>query len=86
MSPRCSSAATIVAIDCGRTPSAPASALADDAPSFQSRVSAAVCDGVRSSSTPRLRNRRRSRLNSTRRSRAAATEESPMPSMTPTLN
>ena len=37
----------MVAIDCGRTCSAAASALVDDEPSFHSRLSTAVCDGVR---------------------------------------
>jgi hypothetical protein len=72
----------MVAIDWGRTCSAPANALADDGPSFQSLVSTAVCDGVKPSTAMSF-NRRRSRLNTTRISRAAAAAESLMPSTAP---
>jgi hypothetical protein len=76
----------MVAIDCGRTRSAAASALADEAPSFQSRVSTAVCDGVRSLPVATSLSWRRSRLNTTRRSRAAVPADSLIPSTAARLN
>ena len=71
------SAATkrVAAIDCGRTPSAEASALAVAAPCLPTMASADSCDGVRSSSCATSRIRRRSLLNTTRRSRAARAAE-----------
>lgn len=79
MSPNWSRAASVAAIDCGRTPSAAASALAVAAPLLLTRVSAEIWEGVRSCASDTSRIRRRSRLNATRRSCAARAAESETP-------